>query len=257
MILGLFGDDGVREAEGLWLPDEEEGVAKVLVGGAAELVDAGVDDLGDVVDEEQDLLLHDLGEVIEVADVGEGEQGLDPLAISDLLQVLDQGDPSPLMLHALLDELLPSIPEAQRQQGPDFLDGVLDDLRLIVLILVLLPTAQPLQPALRLCLDLLFLDVSRLGQDAHVGLVLVGGRDGVPSQDSDLLNHPFDGQEDQSLGVVGKHQGTRHQDQGNEARPRDRKNRGDAVLLFGGVHDGEAEGAIPIGDREVCDVIRP
>mmetsp|Transcript_97145 Transcript_97145/g.270310 ORF Transcript_97145/g.270310 Transcript_97145/m.270310 type:complete len:403 (-) Transcript_97145:1439-2647(-) len=103
-------------------PDDEEGVTDVLVGGPVEVVNATMHDLTNLVDEDHDLLLQDLGGEREVADVAKADDGV------HLVPGHHRVNPGAVpALHVLPDDLGAGFSEAQGQQATQLDDGLLED----------------------------------------------------------------------------------------------------------------------------------
>ncbi len=141
--------------------------------------------------------------------IGKRKQRIQSLPIPDLLQVLYQRNAPSLMLDAPLNKLLPRVPEPQSQQGPNLLDRILYYLGLIPVLLIVRPAEilSALTLPLPLPLGHIFLHLGRLGEDAHLGGILLGRANGVSGQVLDLFYHPLYGDEHQPLRVIGKDHG--------------------------------------------------
>mmetsp|Transcript_95904 Transcript_95904/g.254774 ORF Transcript_95904/g.254774 Transcript_95904/m.254774 type:complete len:380 (-) Transcript_95904:852-1991(-) len=123
------GHDGHVRQLGLLLrarpgeaPDDEEGVADVLVRSPVEVVHAAVHNLAHLVHEDHDLLLQHLRRVCEVADAAEADDGV------NLLPRHHRVHPSAVAtLHVLPDDLGAGLAKTQREQSTKFDDGLLED----------------------------------------------------------------------------------------------------------------------------------
>mmetsp|Transcript_45141 Transcript_45141/g.119363 ORF Transcript_45141/g.119363 Transcript_45141/m.119363 type:complete len:539 (-) Transcript_45141:150-1766(-) len=105
-------------------PDQQETVADVLVGGAVIIVDATVNYLTDLIDEDHDLLLKHLRRICEVPDVAETDDGV------DLLPRHHGVDPRRPAAHVLPDDLGARLSEAEGQEAAELDDRLLEDDRL-------------------------------------------------------------------------------------------------------------------------------
>mmetsp|Transcript_83807 Transcript_83807/g.260446 ORF Transcript_83807/g.260446 Transcript_83807/m.260446 type:complete len:691 (+) Transcript_83807:56-2128(+) len=178
-------------------PDGEEGLADVLVGCAVEVVDATVDDLAHLVDEDHDLLPEHVGRQREVADAAEADDGVDLLPGHHGVHA-----GAVAAAHVLAYDLGAGLPEAQGEEPAELDDGLLQDDGLHGLLDLLhaeglvkeLPDAahvrEPL-PALRALL-LLTSELPVAELDRLQGVVL----DGLH-----LGDHPLYGVQQQLVGV--------------------------------------------------------
>mmetsp|Transcript_60554 Transcript_60554/g.175347 ORF Transcript_60554/g.175347 Transcript_60554/m.175347 type:complete len:625 (-) Transcript_60554:809-2683(-) len=203
-------------------PHDEEGLADVPVRGPVPGVDGAVYDLRQLVHEDHDLVLQDLGRVREVPDVAEAENGVDPAA-------RDHGvDRRRVFAHVLDDDLRPSLAESEGEQLPQLDDGVLQDLGLHRLLLDRLrPTAAALgQPAP--CLVPARVSRQQRPALAHSLALLVQGAlavrlvaelHGVERVVPDLLHqrdHALDGLEHEDVRVPAKDHGAECEDEADE-----------------------------------------
>mmetsp|Transcript_13064 Transcript_13064/g.27308 ORF Transcript_13064/g.27308 Transcript_13064/m.27308 type:complete len:208 (-) Transcript_13064:1954-2577(-) len=116
--LPLLG--GTRQA-----PDEEEAIADVLVWGAVVVIHTPVHNLGDLVHEEHNFLLQDLGRIREVTDAAEAYDGANLLPGRHGLHTS-----AGATTHVLPDDLRAGLAKAQGQEAPEFDDGLLQHHRL-------------------------------------------------------------------------------------------------------------------------------
>mmetsp|Transcript_25179 Transcript_25179/g.72573 ORF Transcript_25179/g.72573 Transcript_25179/m.72573 type:complete len:206 (-) Transcript_25179:1612-2229(-) len=108
---------GAREAP----PHKQECVAVVFVRGAIVLLDHTVDDLCDLVDEVHDPGLEHLRRHAEVLDAGVADDAIDALAWHHDVHPIRGAD------HVRGDDLRAGLAEAERQQGTQLDDGLLED----------------------------------------------------------------------------------------------------------------------------------
>mmetsp|Transcript_80074 Transcript_80074/g.248509 ORF Transcript_80074/g.248509 Transcript_80074/m.248509 type:complete len:631 (-) Transcript_80074:970-2862(-) len=224
-------------------PDEKEGLPHILVRGPEVLVYNPVHDLRDLVHEDHRLLLQHLRGDGEVLDLAVAVDGLN-LPPRDHRVHADV-----VVVQVVADNLTASLAEAQREQGTELDDRVLQDLRLHRLsLLLLLPdllppddAPAPLHPPPRprqLLLLAVEVRLDRLQEGAEAGAeapglhrarllvelrapLLVAQLDGVervlPYQ-LDLVDHPLDRVQHQVVRVRAEHQRAHGQGDDDEHR---------------------------------------
>mmetsp|Transcript_52541 Transcript_52541/g.159248 ORF Transcript_52541/g.159248 Transcript_52541/m.159248 type:complete len:303 (-) Transcript_52541:377-1285(-) len=109
-------------AVGSQAPDEEEGVANVLVWCTMVVVHAAMHNFTHLVHEEHDLLFEHLSGVSEVPDVAEAYDGINLPSGYHCIHAC-----AGAALHVLADDLCASLPEAQSQEPTQLDDGLLED----------------------------------------------------------------------------------------------------------------------------------
>ena len=206
-VLERLGKARVVDAVGE-LPDEQKGVADVLVGRAAVQRDLAVDDAGDRVDEAHDLLLEHLGGVGELPDVAKPKNAGDAPAGDHWVEL-------PSRSHVARDDLGARVAEPHGQQGADLVDGVLQNPRLHQLL--------------------------ALGDPARLEPRALG-RERVLRHGADFRQHPLHGPQDEPGGVA-LHQGDPERQRRDDEGRADEVERGGDLRVPADVEHSHGGGA--------------
>mmetsp|Transcript_54176 Transcript_54176/g.167965 ORF Transcript_54176/g.167965 Transcript_54176/m.167965 type:complete len:309 (-) Transcript_54176:324-1250(-) len=206
--------------EAVRAPDDEEGVAHVLVDRSVVLVDDAVNDLRNLVHELHDLALKDLGREAEVPDPGVADDALHAAAWDHRVDAR-----AVQAAHVVAHDVRARLPEAQGQQGAQLDDCLLENESLHGLLALggweicldeAVPTLEPLvEEFVATGLQLGFPVLDDLLQ-LELGVGHLQGYQRVVCDRLHLLHHPLHRLEHQGAGVAGEEERADAEDDADE-----------------------------------------